>query len=107
MTMSRIDFTRIDFNGCTLLASPRSPFARRIRLAFRESGLRFEERILDVLKPNPEVIAKNPMGRVPTVILASGETLYESGNILQLLYEGSENPLHPTRAEDRLLAFRW
>jgi glutathione S-transferase len=97
----------IDFNGSTLLVSARSPFARRVRLAFLESGIRFEQRVLDVLKPNAEVIALNPMGRVPTVRLKSGEVLYESGLILQLLYEGGAHPLHPRTDADRLEGFRW
>ena len=95
------------FQGCTLLTSPRSPFGRRVRLAFREMGLLHEEKLLDVLKPNPEVYAKNPLGRVPTVILRSGEVLFESSLILEALNESHPNPLKPKAPADRLLCYRW
>ena len=85
----------IDFHGSTLLVSPRSPFARRVRLAFREAGLRFEERILQVIPPSPELNARNPLGRVPTLVLSDGGVLVESSLILQLFHENHPSALDP------------
>jgi glutathione S-transferase len=80
----------IDFNGSTLYISPRSPFARRVRLAFRERGIKYEEKILDVFNP-PEGFAKiNPVARVPVVVLKNGETIADSSSILKVFYDSKK-----------------
>lgn len=83
------------FENCTLFASARSPFARRVRLAFLETGLPFQLKLLDVLKPNAELITINPLGRVPTVVLESGDVLVESNLILQAYYRKYPSSFFP------------
>ncbi len=98
----------IDFDRSTLFISARSPFARRVRLAFREHALAYDEKILDVFKPTPELIALNPLCRVPTLKLASGDVLIDSEKILQSFYlSHSESSLLPKSREDWLLASHW
>lgn len=75
------------FEDCTLLISARSPFARRIRLAFRENGVRYVEAVHDVFKPGPELLKTNPLRRVPAVLLKSGEVIVDSNSILSVFYE--------------------
>lgn len=82
----------MDLNGSTLLISRRSPFARRVRLAFLEAGIEFTERILEVFHPNAELNAINPLGRVPTLILRSGQICVDSHVILARLYEAQGHP---------------
>jgi len=74
------------WNGCQLFISARSPFARRVRVAFIEGGVRYEERVFDVFKPNPELSEANPLARVPVVRFASGETVADSNQILALYW---------------------
>src|SRR4051794_40402433 len=93
----------LDFNGSTIFMSPRSPFARRVRLALRELGIRHEESHLDVLKAPPELILRNPLQRVPAVELASGQVLFESALILELLHESHPSRLFPRESKVELL----
>lgn len=90
--------------GCTLFVSARSPFARRVRVALLETGLPSQERAEDVLAPTDELIAVNPLARVPTLVTTAGEVMVESGLILQHLWEGlggAASPLRPADAASR------
>lgn len=76
------------FAGSTLFVSARSPFARRVRIAFLEADLPFEERTENVLEPSPQLIAVNPLARVPALRLPAGEVLVESQLILERFWQG-------------------
>ncbi|MGK5084371.1 glutathione S-transferase family protein [Bdellovibrionota bacterium FG-1] len=96
------------FENSTLFVSARSPFARRVRLAFRENGIHYEEKIIDVFKPNSELIALNPLARVPTIQLQSGDVLLESEKILQFLYDSLPNsPLQPQGVVEAVQGAHW
>ncbi len=87
---------RIDFNKSELFISLRSPFARRVRLALLENQISYKEIVCDVFKPTAELIAVNPLIRVPVLRLHSGDVLIDSNLILQALYETlSDSPLIP------------
>lgn len=83
------------FQDSTLFMSPRSPFARRVRIAFYENGIGFQERVFDVFQPSPELFKANPLGRVPALILKDGQVLIDSSLILQAFYETRESPFMP------------
>jgi glutathione S-transferase len=70
-----------------LFLSPRSPFARRVRLALRRLGLPVIEHPLNVLESNPDLETANPLGLVPTLILPDGRTLADSSAILETLHD--------------------
>lgn len=95
------------FDGSILLISARSPFARRVRLAFLENHVRFEERLIDVLRPTAELLEKNPLARVPTLVLRTGESLMDSNAILGLFYGVGARKLSPRSITDRLQVERW
>lgn len=84
-----------DFKNCTLWISGRSPFARRVRLAFLEADLPFELRIEDVWHPKPELLKLNPVGRVPFVVFKdTQEVLIESSVILEEFYDSIRDTRH-------------
>jgi glutathione S-transferase len=98
----------IDFNGSTLFISARSPFARRVRLAFIENGVRFDEKVFDVFNPAPELLKANPLGRIPVLRLPKGDVVIDSNQILNLFYsENSQSSLLPWGDEDKLAALKW
>ena len=97
----------IDFNGSTLYFSLRSPFARRVRVAFIESGIQFNEEVRDVWKPNPDLTAINPLHRVPTLKLSSGDVLTESSMILDLFYRFGERPIAYRNPREWVTGFHW
>jgi len=70
-----------------LRSSTTSPFARKIRIAISILGLEDEIRIdgADTLDPGDSVRQQNPLGKIPTLILDDGGTLFDSRVILEYL----------------------
>lgn len=97
----------IDFSGATLYISERSPFARRVRLAFLENGISFEERVVDVYRTNPDFVPVNLLSHVPTLIFRSGEVLNDSTIILALFYATHRSPLMPRDPRTLIRCLEW
>jgi glutathione S-transferase len=70
-----------------LRSSPASPFGRKVKIAAALLGL--SERITveraDTTDPNDTLRLQNPLGKIPTLILENGETLYDSRVIVEYL----------------------
>jgi len=64
-----------------------SPFVRRVGIALRLYGLAFEHRPWSSFGDAEKIAAYNPLRRVPTLVLDSGEVLIESAAILDYLDE--------------------
>ncbi len=78
-----------------LLYSAGSPFARLVRIALLETGLdagvtKHELTRARLYSPESDVLALNPVGRVPTLELDDGTILTESKLILDYI-----DALHP------------
>ncbi|MGH8456897.1 MAG: glutathione S-transferase family protein [Stenotrophobium sp.] len=80
-----------------------SPFVRRVAVSMQLLGMPFEHRNWSVGKDQAQIRQYNPLGRVPALVLDSGEVLMESGVILDYLDEqaGPERALLPVRGEPR------
>jgi glutathione S-transferase len=69
--------------------STRSPFVRKVMVFAHETGLadRIErvQTIVAPTKPNAEVMALNPLNKLPTLILDDGRALYDSRVICEYL----------------------
>ncbi len=74
-------------NAYRLFATPRSPFARRIRLLLRRLGVPFEEKLIDAFVDNPDLWEANPLGTVPTLITPDFGPLSDSANLLEYFHE--------------------
>ena len=65
-----------------LFWSSRSPFVRKVMVFAHETGLadRIERTqiIVAPTRPNPEVMALNPLNKLPTLILDDGRALYDA-----------------------------
>jgi glutathione S-transferase len=70
-----------------LRSSPASPFARKVRIAAAVLGLsdRIEEVIADTMDPNDLIRQQNPLGKLPTLVLEDGTTLFDSRVIVDYL----------------------
>jgi glutathione S-transferase len=64
-----------------------SPFVRRVAIALRLYGLAFEHRPWSTFGEGDRIAPFNPLRRVPTLVLDSGEALIESTAILDYLDE--------------------
>ncbi|MCW1951081.1 MAG: glutathione S-transferase [Octadecabacter sp.] len=83
-----------------LIMSPPSPFARKARVLLRETGMidRVEE--IEVsstpLNSAPEILAANPLGKIPALIREDGPAIYDSRVITRYLDDMADSGLYPT-----------
>lgn len=70
-----------------LYCSKTSPYARKVRVVAHELGLSdfIEEIICDPFEASPELLAANPLSRIPTLITERGEALPDSTLIIEYL----------------------
>jgi glutathione S-transferase len=69
--------------------SPRSPFVRKVMVAAHELGLadriQTVRTVVAMQKPARELLPDNPLGKIPTLVLADGSVLYDSQVIIEYL----------------------
>lgn len=83
------------------------PFARRTRVVLHEKGIDFEAREVDFRNKSEEFLRASPTGKVP-VVVADGDSLYESNIVNQFLDEVYEEPkLMPENPKARAHARIW
>lgn len=89
--------------------SPASPFVRKVRICAALLGLadRIELVPADTTDANEPLREQNPLGRIPTLILEDGATLYDSPVIVEYLdmLAGGGGVIPPTGPE-RIEALR-
>jgi glutathione S-transferase len=80
-----------------------SPFARRVGITLRLYGLAFEHNTWSVFGNADDLAAVNPLIRVPTLVLSSGEALIETAFIIDYLDSlvSSERRLLPQQQPER------
>jgi glutathione S-transferase len=89
----------------TLYWSSRSPFARFVMVAAHELGLAdrlaLERVVVSARGTNPEVMAHNPLNKIPTLLPGDGAALFDSRVIVEYLDtcfgEGRLLPADPAR----------
>jgi glutathione S-transferase len=74
-----------------LIGRYRSPFTRRVAISLRELGIAYEHRPITAWTHLADVRALNPVGRIPALILDSGEALFDSTAILDYI-DGAVGP---------------
>jgi glutathione S-transferase len=85
-----------------------SPYVRRVAVSLHMLGIAFERNPLSVFGNAEEVRRLNPLGRVPVLVLDSGERLADSAAILDHLDEiaGPTRALLPRAGEARRRALQ-
>lgn len=70
-----------------LRSSPASPFGRKVKMAAIELGLmdRIEVVAADTNDPAEPLRQQNPLGKIPTLVLEDGTTLFDSRVIVEYL----------------------
>src|SRR4030081_1114807 len=86
-----------------LIGLNRSPYTRRVAITLKLYDMPFEQRALSGFSNRAEVRAWNPLGRIPALVLDSGEVLVDSGAIIDHLDEayGRDHALTPAAGADR------
>lgn len=90
----------------TLFYSPASPYSAKVRMAAARAGVNLDAIVVDVTVDPPELIASNPLGKLPTLQTDDGDAIYDSRVITQYLNRVQRNSLFPTSAAKRLEAER-
>ncbi len=91
-----------------LLASPLSPYTRKVRIVLAEKRIDCELEVLDVAPAENPVNRYNPLGKIPTLVLDDGTALYDSRVIVEFLDNVSPfSRLIPDDRRDRVQVRRW
>jgi glutathione S-transferase len=80
-----------------------SPYVRRVAISLRVLGFPYEHDTRSVFADFDSMRQTNPLGRIPSLVLPSGETLIDSAAILDWLDEtvGPARALIPPMGSDR------
>jgi len=91
-----------------LLASPASPYTRKVRIVLTEKKIDCDLEVVDVNPAENPVNRHNPLGKIPTLILDDGTALYDSRVIVEFLDGKSPiGRLIPEDLRDRVAVRRW
>jgi glutathione S-transferase len=91
-----------------LLASPLSPYTRKVRIVLAEKRIDCDLQMVDVNPVENAVNAHNPLGKIPTLVLDDGTALYDSRVIVEFLDSVSPiSRLIPDDMRDRVAVRRW
>jgi glutathione S-transferase len=85
-----------------------SPYVRRVAVSLRVLGFDYEHDVRSVFADFDAMRRINPLGRIPSLVLADGEVLIDSGAILDWLDQnvGPERALIPLDRRARVRALR-
>lgn len=85
-----------------LLHTPRSPYARKVRVVAIEKGIELELVSEDLVNKSPGLVKANPLGKIPALILDNGQTIFDSPVICEYLDHLKPKPaLTPKDPEKR------
>ena len=68
-----------------LLYTPRSPYARKVRVTALEKGIDLELVSEDLVNKSSGLVKANPLGKIPALILDNGQTIFDSPVICEYL----------------------
>src|SRR5262245_48688851 len=68
-----------------------SPFVRRVAVVLHYYGVAFDRRVLSTFAASDTMLELGPLGKVPILVMADGERLWDSRAILDFLH-GQASP---------------
>jgi len=81
-----------------MMAAP-SPFVRKVRVLIREAEMTDQVEEIEVVAapagPSDDLIAANPLGKIPALLRDFGPTLYDSRVICRFLDDRAKSGLYP------------
>lgn len=85
-----------------LYTSPSSPFSAKVKLAAHYAGIELDLHNVATSEEPAELIAANPLGKIPTLVTEDGKAVFDSRVITQYFNRISGSKLFPRNAEKRL-----
>ena len=90
-----------------LIGSLTSPYVRKVRIVMAEKKLDFQLELEDVWG-NDKILKSNPLGKVPCLVLAGGEAVFDSRVIVEYLDTRSPvSRLIPESSRERTEVRTW
>jgi glutathione S-transferase len=88
--------------------SPSSPYTRKAVIVADEAGLldKIELVLTHVLSPTAELLADNPLAKIPVLVLDDGTELFDSRVICEYLDAQSDKAMFPPAGMDRWRALK-
>jgi glutathione S-transferase len=90
-----------------LIVSPTSPYSRKTRIVARECGMEVEEVMLIPWDSPEQLLARNPLSKVPVLERDDSSMLYDSYVICEYLDYVAGGTLVPRDGEERWQVLRW
>ncbi|MBF0490150.1 MAG: glutathione S-transferase N-terminal domain-containing protein [Candidatus Omnitrophica bacterium] len=91
-----------------LLYTKRSPYARKVKVIAIEKGISLEYIDEDLQKKSRVLLNANPLGKVPTLLLDNGQTVFDSPVICQYIDNLNDQKIMIPRFEPkRLEVLKW
>jgi glutathione S-transferase len=87
-----------------LLYSSASPYSAKVRMAAAYARIAIEAVPVNTSERPAQLIGANPLGKIPTLLLDDGRSLYDSRAITQYLNRLSKNALFPRNPDKRIEA---
>lgn len=88
-----------------LLSATPSPFARKVRIVLLEKNIPFELKTINPWNMNADIERFNPLGKIPVLITANNETIYDSKFIIEWIEHNYPDPaVFPTDAKTKFKA---
>jgi glutathione S-transferase len=90
-----------------LIGSLTSPYVRKVRVVMAEKKLDYQHELEDVWG-NDKIVKSNPLGKVPCLVLAGGEAIFDSRVIVEYLDTRSPvSRLIPEGSRERIEVRTW
>lgn len=90
-----------------LIGSLTSPYVRKVRIVMAEKKLDYQHELEDVWATD-KIMASNPLGKVPCLVLPGGEALFDSRVIVEYLDTRSPvSRLIPEGSRERIEVKTW
>jgi glutathione S-transferase len=91
-----------------LYGSPLSPFVRKVRIVLAEKKIECETEWVDVMASDTPINQRNPLGKVPALMLDDETALFDSRVIVEFLDNVSPfSRLIPDENRERIAVRRW
>ena len=91
-----------------LFYSPASPFSKKVVMAAFYMGIDLELEVSSTPDNPADLLAANPLGKIPTLVTDSGETYYDSRTIMHYLngIASDDARIYPRTPEKRAMVER-
>lgn len=85
----------------SLLYASASPYSAKVRMAALYAGIAVDLKPTKTDEQPADLLAANPLGKIPVLVLDDGKAVHDSRVITQYLNRLSKNALFPRNAEKR------